>query len=371
MTEHKKHQKHANLQKPKMGQWGRGEYAILGTTCGEIQAFAKELAAHMSKLNVVYIDESHKEVNEPATFYMHAIRQGDHWNHINERKANPYQNKLQFSTSDIQLINGNHFTADRQIVFLEDKKKDSLQRKIDRITNLKIIVKQHKDQEVYPFLKALMQTDTVEVIRDDVKVVSDIITSDRHKNQKILGLILAGGKSTRMGFDKGSINYHGMSQVNYLNSLLRPYCDEVFVSLRPDQQLEYDVPIIEDSFQGFGPVSGILSAFKHDPNAAWLTVASDLPFVDEESIKTLLQSRDERKIASCYIRSESEFPDPLFTIWEPKAYCTLLSYLSLGYACPRKVLINSDVNVIPIKDDRILMNVNDPEALKEAKSIIN
>ena len=64
------------------------------------------------------------------------------------------------------------------------------------------------------------------------------------------------------------------------------------------------------------------------------------------------------------------FVEPLITIYEPKAYPVLLSYLAQGYSCPRKVLINSDVEIIEVDDD-LIRNVNTPEeyerAIKEIK----
>ena len=60
-----------------------------------------------------------------------------------------------------------------------------------------------------------------------------------------------------------------------------------------------------------------------------------------------------------------QFVEPLITIYEPKAYPILLSYLAQGYSCPRKVLINSDVEIIEVDDD-FVRNVNTPDEFQEA-----
>ena len=60
-----------------------------------------------------------------------------------------------------------------------------------------------------------------------------------------------------------------------------------------------------------------------------------------------------------------EFVEPLITIYEPKAYPILLSYLAQGYSCPRKVLINSDVEIVEVDDD-LIRNVNTPEEYQQA-----
>jgi len=370
--EHKAHQKHVKLAKPDFGEWGRCEFALLGTVCSDIQSYANQIKDFfLNKYAVAYIDASHSDKSTYSNFAIDATQHVDHW----ELKTNPgnnmYQSKLMYFDSDIQIINGNHFTASRQIVFLDDRKKDSLERKIDRLTDIKYIIKKTVDQEIYAFLKPLMTKQTKVLLAENIIEVCDDIHFFKRESETVNGLILAGGKSTRMGSDKGRINYHGQSQVEYLYTQLKQKCSQVFVSVRSDQAHDYSIPMIEDVYMNFGPMGGILSAFRYDPNSAWITIATDLPFVSDKAIEELLSRRDKSKIATCYIKSDSEFPDPLFTIWEPKAYKSLLNFLLLGYSCPRKVLINSDVNVVPISNDQILMNVNNPQELEMAKKIIH
>jgi len=57
-------------------------------------------------------------------------------------------------------------------------------------------------------------------------------------NAKLYGLVLSGGKSTRMGTDKGLIKYHGVPQREYLYDLLSQVCEETFISLREEQEAE-------------------------------------------------------------------------------------------------------------------------------------
>ena len=61
-----------------------------------------------------------------------------------------------------------------------------------------------------------------------------------------------------------------------------------------------------------------------------------------------------------------QFVEPLITIYEPKAYPVLLQYLAQGYSCPRKMLINSDVEIIEV-DDSLIRNINTPEEFELAK----
>jgi len=180
----------------------------------------------------------------------------------------------------------------------------------------------------------------------------------------VYGLVLTGGKSERMGSDKGAIEYHGQTQAARCIELLRPHCDEVFVSLRAEQagDAAYRAyPQIHDRFLGFGPMGGILSAQKAHPQAAWLVLACDLPFVDAETLESLVSRRNPFKLATAYVSAHDGFPEPLCAVYEPKSIFRLTQFLALGYHCPRKVLINSDTWLLELPEARALDNANTPD----------
>jgi len=163
-----------------------------------------------------------------------------------------------------------------------------------------------------------------------------------------------------MGRDKGSISYHGRSQREYLYELLVPFCKEVFISCNKEQTHHLQgFPVIEDSIEGQGPMIGILSAFQRDPEAAWLIVACDLPFLTEKTVNHLVKHRNASKLATAFHNPETGFPEPLITIWEPEARKSLLDFREAGYLCPRKVLINSDIELLEAVETEELRNVND------------
>jgi molybdopterin-guanine dinucleotide biosynthesis protein A len=126
---------------------------------------------------------------------------------------------------------------------------------------------------------------------------------------------------------------------------------------------------IADKFLNLGPFGGICSAFQKDPNAAWFVLATDVPFVNDEIIQLLLKHRNPSKVATAIKGKNKDFPEPLITIYEPKAYSTLLQYLAQGYSCPRKMLINSDVEIVEIEDD-FIRNINTLEEFELAKKEI-
>ncbi|MGQ9804599.1 MAG: NTP transferase domain-containing protein [Chlorobiales bacterium] len=186
----------------------------------------------------------------------------------------------------------------------------------------------------------------------------------------LYGLVLAGGKSTRMGRDKGSIHYHGVSQRVFASRLLSDFCDAVFVSCRQEQvaTLEPELQPLVDTFENLGPTSGILTALHFKPDTAWLVVACDLPFLSQESLRALVEARDTSKVATAYQNPDDHLPEPLIAIYEPQSKAGLLSAVESGNNCPRKFLLNAACKLISPQTPDIVANINTPEEFHTALS---
>src|ERR1041385_2657413 len=96
----------------------------------------------------------------------------------------------------------------------------------------------------------------------------------------INGLILSGGTSSRMGYDKGSLSYDltsNESQRLRCFRLLKKVCSSVYISCKKDQapKMEKFLPCLLDSIEGRGPAIGIVSAHRISPETPWLVVACD------------------------------------------------------------------------------------------------
>ncbi len=188
-------------------------------------------------------------------------------------------------------------------------------------------------------------------------------------NAKIYGLVLAGGKSTRMGADKGLIAYHGLPQRDYLYNMLNNICDATYMSIREEQRKEFPDAIngIVDLNEFRGPYNGLLSAHQQFPEVAWLVLACDLPLMDEAALHELVSQRDVSKMATAFASKENPLPEPLCAIWEPHAFKESLAYLEAGNGtCPRKFLINNETKLVFPKNENVLLNANSKAEYKEA-----
>jgi molybdopterin-guanine dinucleotide biosynthesis protein MobB len=211
---------------------------------------------------------------------------------------------------------------------------------------------------------------------DDIDLISKFILGN-FKNElekrPLYGLVLSGGRSTRMGQDKGSLNYHGVSQTEHLYNLLKEQCDEVYVSCRSEQATESHIKglnTIEDQLINMGPIGGILSAMLKYREARFMVMACDLPFVDSTTIAQLSREADPFKVATSFINPEKLWAEPLCTIYEPKAFLKLFKVLGLGKKCPRKVLLNSNIKTIHPENKLALDNANTPMDLERVNKFI-
>jgi len=184
-----------------------------------------------------------------------------------------------------------------------------------------------------------------------------------NKAKPLYGLVLGGGLSSRMGKDKGHLNYHGQPQRDYVFKLLEKFCDRVYYSA--NAQAISDNNTIKDAYPFQGPLNGILSAFKFQSDVAWLTVPIDMPFVDESIIQFLIDHRDVSRVATCFYDAEGKLPDPLLTVWEPHSANLLKAFYEEGKISPREFLRTSNTQLLHTPDKRALKNVNTPNDLDE------
>ncbi|MFN9719873.1 MAG: molybdenum cofactor guanylyltransferase [Planctomycetota bacterium] len=118
------------------------------------------------------------------------------------------------------------------------------------------------------------------------------------KNQNFVGIVLAGGRSTRMGNDKASLQIAGQTMLGRVTALLQsmPACRTVFVVAAEKQllpQLPEGVRILNDRAPHRGPLEGFataLSVMKQDPcivRSCFLT-SCDAPFLAAPFVTSLV-----------------------------------------------------------------------------------
>ncbi len=380
----KEHKKHNDIARPSYGNYSRNEWAFVGTQCSIIKSLTDDIIkALSSEYKCAYVDAKHTVKNEEEVLPGHlengAIAEYTnhfHYHQFNNTKAfNQFQLRQIFNDADIVLVNGNHFEAKSQIVVIDETKRSSFKKRLSQLTNVELILLADNENEIFDFIKeALPSWNQLPVFKlNETDKIIEFFKKRMEQVKPLLnGLVLAGGKSVRMGYDKGLINWHGKEQQYFLADVLRNLCNDVYISCRSDQETEIGTKYktLTDTFTGLGPYGAILSAFRIQPDVAWLVVACDLPLLDTETLQYLKDKRNPSSIATTFESPYNNLPEPLSTIWEPKSYPVLLSFLSQGYSCPGKVLQNSDPTILKPYNSEALTNVNTQEELEKAQLIL-
>jgi len=368
------HKKHAELQKPALGKFARNEVALLGTTCEIMGQWAAVLSKALAPARVVYADANHHPT--AASEFLPRWTDNQHAVSIDRPSSGDIIDRyLALYQADLVIVNGNHFEAARQIIFCDPDKEASLKKRAPQLTNVMAVITTNRCQSVPDFVKEVVPNwHHIPVFNEqNLGDLLSLFQRELMPAPALKALIMAGGKSVRMGKDKTHISYHGKPQFAHVYSLFEEMGVEPYVSCRAEQASyfqENGFRTVADRILDMGPISGISSAFMLAPNHAWLVIASDIPFIDKEIISELIANRSILHTATAFQSPFDRFPEPLIAIWEPKAFPMIMSFVSLGYSCPRKVLIQTGAKVIEASHPEKLENVNTPDELLDALELL-
>ncbi|MEL7535751.1 MAG: NTP transferase domain-containing protein [Pseudomonadota bacterium] len=180
-------------------------------------------------------------------------------------------------------------------------------------------------------------------------------------------LVLAGGRSRRMGTDKAAMALGDENQLERTVALAARHVPNVYVSVRADQrneQLRARYPQVVDRYPNLGPLAGIMSALEFHRDAPWLVLACDLPLLDDASLTRLLNRVDPDAVATAFAAEASGLPEPLCAVWMPAALGACHEAVALGSHCPRKILIQNQATLLELPTPGALDNANTPDDLE-------
>lgn len=106
---------------------------------------------------------------------------------------------------------------------------------------------------------------------------------------KSTAFILAGGKSSRMGTDKGLIDLNGKQMIRHVIDCLSPIFNDIIIISNNPLYTQFGSPVFEDRIKNIGPLGGILTALQLSDTSWNFIIACDLPFMNASVIKLLIQ----------------------------------------------------------------------------------
>ena len=197
-------------------------------------------------------------------------------------------------------------------------------------------------------------------------------------HNKILSVVLAGGKSKRFGEDKSQVKLEGKILIDYILSEIVDEFNETLIVA--NQNINFvqssKISLIKDFKEGQGPLGGVLSAMKwikeNKKKYSWIsTFPVDTPFFTKKVLKSFYKNIkiDEGKLF--FIRSK-ETRHNIFGLWSVDLMDQLESDLLKGY---RKVELwanSMGVKTINIEYQNIdpFFNINTKEDLEIALNMM-
>ncbi|MCA1743615.1 MAG: molybdenum cofactor guanylyltransferase [Desulfonatronovibrio sp.] len=189
------------------------------------------------------------------------------------------------------------------------------------------------------------------------------------KKSEICGIVLAGGKSSRLGQDKTRIIINGQTLLERMLSLTEKFCDKTFCVGRDAQNQGINFPWILDKIPGIGPMGGILTALQKF-NSPCLILACDLPKINQEIIQRLISHRNlygKDKYMTTFYQKRTGFIEALVSIYEPRCADLLLASLNQGcYKLSRAVPYDNRCHIAyGPEEEEYFFNINYPHDLSK------
>ncbi len=184
--------------------------------------------------------------------------------------------------------------------------------------------------------------------------------------ENFTGFILAGGKSQRMGTDKGMLPLNGKPFITHIYEAMQPIFGDniVVVSSNPDYDA-FGYNRIEDLISDKGPVGGLYTALKQSKTKFNLVLSVDIPLITTELVQWLVDNHDDGYLVTQV--QVGEKVSPLVAVYD-RALRTLLGEHLAGNQLKLRDVI-AEVNVQTLKASEKwseqLQNINTEEDYKK------
>ncbi len=187
------------------------------------------------------------------------------------------------------------------------------------------------------------------------------------------GIILAGGQSRRMGYNKAMALIQGRPMIEWIIQVLNEVTPNIILSTANNAFNYSDLRVVPDIFPGAGPVGGIYAALKSSPTHLNLVMSCDMPFVPVPLLVFLIEEARKGTVAATLPVDENGQMQPLCAIYSKDILPTLHEALLQNNLKLKKIISETSHTLIRIDKDHPLfgknnfLNINTPGALKRIK----
>ena len=182
--------------------------------------------------------------------------------------------------------------------------------------------------------------------------------------KNITGIVLAGGKSSRMGSDKGLLTINDKTFVEHVIVAMKPLVDKIIIVSNNKDYDQFGYRRVEDSIKDSGPLAGLYSGLKHSETEFNLVLSCDIPMIKTELLKKLVDA-DLENHEVVQIESNTKTM-PLIAMYKKQCMHKCLELLQQGERRLRVAVneLKTKTIIIDAEFDQFVKNVNTKEDLK-------
>ncbi len=191
------------------------------------------------------------------------------------------------------------------------------------------------------------------------------------RRENVTGIILAGGKSTRMGSDKGLLSIHGKTFVEMILDKLSPLVSKVMISANNKTYGKFGVTVYHDEIKEAGPMGGLFTVLQKVSTDYILIISCDIPFVRTEILEYLLS-----KVAEGYdafVPIHRGAAEPLCAVYSKNCLPVLRRQLEKKEFKMKEMFRELKLKYIPVDKiegvEESLYNINTPESLLQINTV--
>jgi molybdopterin-guanine dinucleotide biosynthesis protein A len=189
------------------------------------------------------------------------------------------------------------------------------------------------------------------------------------------GIILAGGKNSRMGTNKAFLEIDGIRLIDKAINIYREIFSEIIIVTNdPLSYIEFtDAEIVTDIYKGKGPLGGIYTGLFYSKNDYTFISACDMPYLNKDFISYLTTHTGKYDII---VPELSDGFQPLYAIYSQNCLSHIKKLLIAdklkitGFYKEVRQLSIPEEKIIPFnKDGRLFLNFNTPEDLEKEQKV--
>ncbi|MDD4357112.1 MAG: molybdenum cofactor guanylyltransferase [Smithellaceae bacterium] len=195
----------------------------------------------------------------------------------------------------------------------------------------------------------------------------------KEKKTTMTGIILAGGKNSRMGVNKAFLEINGVRMIDKTMDIYRRLFSEILIVTNdPLPYLEFThAAIVTDIYKGKGPLGGIYTGLFYSKNPYAFVSACDMPYLNKDFIEYLAGLSGKHDVI---VPALAERYQPLHAVYSHNCVPSIKRLLMLdklkitGFYRDMRVLAVSEEQISPFdKDGMLFQNLNTPQDVDKAQ----